>query len=92
MNDKKLGQEPAFPFELIKERVGGAEINWINYKGMSKRFYAACVAMQGLLANPNIKRPSNNVKEQLDIEHVDFAEICFRYADELLKEENINNK
>ncbi len=85
MKNKKLGQEAAFPF------VESGYEESVEF-GMSKRFYAACAAMQGLLANPNIKRPSNNVKEQLDVEHVNLTEICFRYADELLKGENINNK
>ena len=43
---KKLGQEPAFP--------NGMEVN--NEYGMSKRFYVACAAMQGMIANPTFKQ------------------------------------
>ena len=44
MNNEKLGQEPAFPLG-----AGG----YIPEFGMSKRFYAASMALQGLLSNPN---------------------------------------
>ncbi len=78
MEDEKLKQEPAFPTIWIDDD------NKV-YKGINKRFYTACVAMQGLLANPSINIPDYN-------QFAEFAKVCFRYADELLKEENNNNK
>lgn len=73
MSEKqKLGQESAFPTDV---RDSGALFNK-ECTGMSKRFYAACAAMQGLLSNPTII-PSDKL-----------AEYSFKYADELLKQEN----
>lgn len=66
----KLGQEPAFSC------VTGDTSNGYLQEGMSKRFYAACAAMQGILSNPTII-PSDKL-----------AEYSFKYADELLKQEN----
>ena len=63
--ENKLGQKPAFPYPLAYEH------------GMSKRFYAACAAMQGMLANSNVI--------------YDWTSICnmsYELADELLKQEN----
>ena len=69
---EKLGQEPAFP--LKSEGIANRQ------KGMSKKFYAACAAMQGLLANSELgwDRP---VEEHL-------VKQSYEYADELLKQEN----
>ena len=73
MNEKqKLGQESAFPTDV---RDSGVLFNTED-RGMSKRFYAACAAMQGFLSNPTII-PSDKL-----------AEYSFKYADELLKQEN----
>lgn len=46
MNDEKLGQEPAFAC------MYGTSENGYLQEGMSKRFYAACMAMQGLSIKP----------------------------------------
>ena len=46
---------------------------------MSKRFYAACCAMQGLLANPSV---AVNTAPYRDI-----ISDAYKYADELLKQE-----
>jgi len=43
------------------------------------------MAMQGLLANPNILRPSGKNEK----EDIDFAKVCFKYVDELLKQEQL---
>ena len=45
----KLGQEPAFPIKY-KDLTPFGELENIEV-GISKRFYAACAAMQGILAN-----------------------------------------
>ena len=76
-NNEKLGQEPAFPFEENYEGNYGKCTN--NYFGMSKRFYAACAAMQGLLACDKF---SVLTAERLLIKK------SFELADELLKQEN----
>lgn len=57
----------------------------IDHPGMSKRFYAACCAMQGILsANPqclygNISMPVPS----------EVAKLAYEYADELLSQENL---
>jgi len=73
MKTEKLGQEPAFPVE--SKEYGNVGINEI---GMSKRFYAACAAMQGLLANTNLT--AYNDPEWI-------IKWAYSYADELLKRE-----
>ena len=78
-NKEKIGQEPAFPitheqFETVP-----------TYKGMSKRFYAACAAMQGLLANKNI---CNWVSDDPYSQREEVAKTAFSFADYLLKQEN----
>ena len=48
-------------------------------QGMSKRFYAACCAMQGLLANPSVAVNT--------APYGDIISDAYKYADELLKQE-----
>ena len=80
--NQKLGSEPAFPTELdIQRREFMNKKNGVtnkemddNLNGMSKRFYAACAAMQGILASGRI-----------DNEIIPYS---FHFADELLKQEN----
>jgi len=73
-----LGQEPAFPMS------DGRDFAPV---GMSKRFYAACAAMQGILSsNPeylhgNISAPIASYA----------AEYSYQIADELLKQEYMNH-
>lgn len=85
MEDKNTNQDPAFPTpDYVLENSG---VNF-NPMGMSKRFYAACAAMQGLLSNPvGIKAISDNVDTQEEF----FSEVIkssYDFADELLKQEN----
>lgn len=70
MEKEKLGQEPAFANNLNSE-------SYIE-DGMSKRFYAACAAMQGLLANETAKLLSDEA----------VAYNAYKLADQLLKQEN----
>ena len=93
MENKKLGQEPAYPCEIGFENGNIQEMHQNgNYtalhNGMSKRFYAACAAMQGLLSNSvGIKAISDNVDTQEEF----FSEVIkssYDFADELLKQEN----
>lgn len=71
---EKLGQEPAFPQPPLK-----ASGETIFVDGMSKRFYAACAAMQGILANkyPDIVGLTT---EQL-------IGVSYECADEILEQE-----
>ena len=86
MSKEKLGQEPAYP-EFVKD--SGGETLFIS--GMSKRFYAACAAMQAVLSNPE------TMKVFIDMQRTDEIGIkkeevlisgCYAWADELLKQEN----
>ena len=75
---KNKGLKPAFPFiEKITGNYG--EKYWQTTPGQSKRFYAACAAMQGLLANPNWS------KDQIQTEAV--VKVSLGMADELIKQE-----
>ena len=80
MEKEKLGQEPAFPLEgTLVDKCG--VINF-NPFGMSKRFYAACAAMQGMLAGSTVELSPEDLDEKFIIEE------SYRFADELLKQEN----
>lgn len=74
---KKLGQEPAFP--ISSEAMKNRPPEHIGV-GMDKRFYAACAAMQGQIANRGLSLELNRLSR--DVEY------AYRYADELLKQEN----
>ncbi len=75
MNDKKkLGQEPAYPIDL--EHGYSSE----HSKDMSKRFRAACMAMQGQISKYGLSIELSRISR--DIEY------SLLYADELLKQEN----
>ena len=72
MNKEKIGQEPAFA--AFQGEMHSTQL------GMSKRFYAACAAMQGLLANP--------YPDIIGLQSSQLIEISYEFADELLKQEN----
>ena len=91
MENNKLGQEPAFGFGYEKEH------SYLNQPGkyrtpekelgMSKRFYAACAAMQALITNFPKERMINDGY----IAFTEYSEIIkesYEFADELLKQEN----
>ena len=63
----KLGQEQMFANEFKD--------------GSSKRFYAACAAMQGLLGNGKYS------DTELDNTIPSFIKLCYKCADELLRQE-----
>lgn len=69
MKDLLLGQEPAFASFQGEQ--------YSTQQGMSKRFYAACAAMQGILSNSDVT--VKNAK--------DYAEMAYDFADEILKHE-----
>ena len=84
MENQKLGQEPAFACTYEMKIFGQNKLCY--HEGMSKRFYAACAAMQGLLSNPSIGRPQSFA----DVDgYEEFIKVCYSYADELLKQENL---
>lgn len=74
---KKIGQETAFPsVSDISHDEYRTIISGTN--GMSKRFYAACMAMQGLIANaPNGQLHNSS----------EGCALAYQWADELLKQE-----
>ena len=75
---EKLGQEPALP---------NAEGNYV-VDGLSKRFYAACAAMQGLLANNDyIARKLSTFNNKIEDTDTIISD-AYKLADELLKQEN----
>ena len=78
MENNKLGQEPAFASQPIREN--GQFID-MGSTGMSKRFYAACAAMQGLC----VGKTAAEIKMG---SCADIAELSFMIADELLKQES----
>lgn len=89
----KLGQAPAFPpSDYVLNNCG--EINF-NPMGMSKRFYAACAAMQGILTNVNQSFGTPNVNDESMQDAIErqkrlnsnIAKRCYEFADELLKQE-----
>ena len=81
MSNKKLGSEPAFGALAIDKTIN-SEIETQYYvtgnDGMSKRFYAACAAMQGLMVSRNLELRTMT----------DVVQAAYKYADELLKYEN----
>ena len=87
MEKEKLGQEPAFGFGFKEEiptpwsSLHSTQIVLKRHEGMSKRFYAACAAMQGIMANSNSK--------MINLDAINVARISFEYADEILKQEQL---
>ena len=71
--NEKLGNEPAFPAENLEQ---------YSYLDMSKRFYAACMAMQGILTGIRL---TNSIAP--DSERI--VKDAYRISDELLKQENL---
>lgn len=74
-----------------KDEYGVEQIGYRNeyapqhQHGMSKRFYAACAAMQGILANEaimNVIGESNEHPQPLAVR------MAYSFADELLKQES----
>lgn len=83
---KKLGQEPAYGYpahtDLKDEPGNGRRCNSHDEQpGMSKRFYAACAAMQGILA-------SWDRTAMLEGKGIELAvKVSYECADELLEQE-----
>ena len=80
MNNEKLGQENAFPYEEISHTCGVETRS--TYPGMSKRFYAACAAMQGIMSSLS---PTQEVTARLTEQ---ISKESYMMADEMLKNEH----
>lgn len=84
----KLGQEPAFP----NDNTMDCQPPYCY--GMSKRFYAACSAMQGIISNRELQIAIYSDASNVDINPLRLfgTELLihrsYEYADELLKQEN----
>lgn len=98
--NKKLGQEPAFPCEVgfldgeIRQQHQNGNYTALD-NGMSKRFYAACAAMQGILSGKHENLQCNRkgdsafpINQTLSYNFEKIAINAFKIADELLKQEN----
>lgn len=76
--DENLGHDPAFP---VTENIG--------LNGMSKRFYAACAAMQGMLSNIDFLKGNADVAKRNGKNPDEFLiYTAYSLANELLKQEN----
>ena len=73
----KKEEKEAFPYSY--EYYKNGQHNIVVKDGMSKRFYAACAAMQGLLANPN--------PDMVRMDAKSVADMAYKHADELLSQE-----
>ena len=81
MSEKqKLGQEPAFANGNKNTKDSDGTPN-----GMSKRFYAACAAMQGLLSNSFV---NTVLSQNPEVQNTEIVNKAYAIADELLKQEN----
>lgn len=76
---EKLGQETAYPIVC----------DGIRQEGVSKRFYAACAAMQGLLSSTQVMERAyeEELHGGLSIEE-SVCRAAYGIADELLKQED----
>jgi len=82
---QKLGQENAFPLDVNSSKMIANGYDAKQFKtGMSKRFYAACAAMQGLAANPVGFVQADEKPHTVE----SFIANAYILADELLKQEN----
>ena len=88
MSEKqKLGQEPAFGFSAYTDPKEGQGQNLTHSKreGMSKRFYVACAAMQGLLSNSFV---NTVLSQNPEVQNTEIVNKAYAIADELLNQEN----
>jgi len=85
IENEKLGETAAFASACANNESHHIEL------GMSKRFYAACAALNGLLANNEaILSHYNGMKILGNIDDI-TGYVCrasYQFADELLKQEN----
>ena len=82
MKMEKLGQEPALPIVLQHGLSHDCHVE----PGMSKRFFAACAAMQGILSNP--AHAEQFLVNDWGVDGRRIAQNAWHCADELLNQEN----
>lgn len=92
-NKKKLSQEAAFANSYDEEtgkldEYGNNKFKRHNEMGMSKRFYAACAAMQGIISSNNTEYLVNGSNEGWH-EPISIVKTAYQFADELLKQEDL---
>ena len=91
MEKEKLGQEPAFPIPSPDMTIEGQTER--ETQGMSKRFYAACCALQGLLAstaNTEILIAFGTIGKENNTNTANcLIATAYSCADELLKQEQL---
>ena len=85
MSNEKQGSEPAFP----NDNTMDCQPPYCY--GMSKRFYAACTAMQGILSNSSLMESLSKIyptwKDAPKMK-THLINLAYEYTDELLKHEN----
>jgi len=85
---EKLGQEPAFPQTGLPEREEVMLTDGLLKFGMSKRFYAACAVMTGLLSTIEFQKANAIMARKNDIQSDRLLiRTAYELADELLKQE-----
>ena len=87
MENQKLGQEPAFALSNSELNFNQHGVVKDESNGMSKRFYAACAAMQGMLAH-STRYHCRKEDEALTWKQGMIKE-AYELADELLKQEKL---
>lgn len=75
---QKLGSEPAFPPTREMQELAPTCEGY--HVGMSKRFYAACAAMQGLLASGDYNVKLFTAKQ--------ISQKAYELADQMLNQED----
>lgn len=85
MKDKKLGQSAAFARPGVEYRAGYTPSYNEPCDGISKRFYAACAAMQGMVSTPGIYTTLSDFVDDRVMSIIIGR--AYDYADELLKRE-----
>ena len=76
-NKEKLGQDASNDYDIL-DSIFPQNKNAL----MSKRLYAACAAVSGIMANPRTEPIEN-------FHFKNIVEDAYKIADELLKQENL---
>jgi len=79
------------PINPVPHQNDDGSIQHDVYTGLTKREYFAAKAMQGLLSNPQIKRPHPE-NGDMEKQYTEFSNIAVEYADALLAELEKTNK
>lgn len=94
--EEKLGRESAFPSKNYSISVPTDKFSYgeqefkmkdVLQSGISKRFYAACIAMQGIISNSLIVESLSKNKNTSETT-LEIIKMAYECSDELLKQEN----